>query len=197
MPQPPTESHEDAAPPLRTLPWPVRWLLLAFAVLCLVMGIIGVIVPGLPTTVFILMAAWAAARSSPRLYRWLWNHRLFGPLLRNWAQGGKVSRRAKWSATLLMALSGIVLFATLALLVATVTELARTLLNYLFWAIILRIVLSWVSPDPRNPVTLVVTQLTEPVMAPARKLLPPMGGLDLSPILILLAIQLIQAFFRL
>ena len=46
------------------------------------------------------------------LYRWLWNHRLFGPLLRNWAQGGKVSRRAKWSATLLMALSGIVLFAT-------------------------------------------------------------------------------------
>lgn len=112
MPQPPTESHEDAAPPLRTLPWPVRWLLLAFAVLCLVMGIIGVIVPGLPTTVFILMAAWAAARSSPRLYRWLWNHRLFGTLLRNWAQGGKVSRRAKWSATLLMALSGIVLFAT-------------------------------------------------------------------------------------
>lgn len=65
MPQPPTESHDDAAPPLRTLPWPVRWLLLAFAVMCLVMGIIGVIVPGLPTTVFILMAAWAAARSSP------------------------------------------------------------------------------------------------------------------------------------
>jgi uncharacterized membrane protein YbaN (DUF454 family) len=87
-------------------------LLLAFSVLCLVMGIIGVIVPGLPTTVFILMAAWAAARSSPRLYRWLWNHGLFGPLLRNWAQGGKVSRRAKWSATALMALSGAVLFAT-------------------------------------------------------------------------------------
>lgn len=98
---------------------------------------------------------------------------------------------------LTMLMYGAMRVSPLALLVATVTELARTLLNYLFWAIILRIVLSWVSPDPRNPVTLVVTQLTEPVMAPARKLLPPMGGLDLSPILILLAIQLIQAFFRL
>ncbi|PKM22362.1 MAG: hypothetical protein CVV10_04660 [Gammaproteobacteria bacterium HGW-Gammaproteobacteria-14] len=78
------------------------------------------------------------------------------------------------------------------LLLVSVREIARLLLNYLFWAIILRIILSWVSPDPRNPVTLVVGQITEPVMAPARKLLPAMGGLDLSPILILLAIQFIQ-----
>lgn len=83
------------------------------------------------------------------------------------------------------------------LLVSAVKMLASTLLNYLFWAIILRIVLSWVSPDPRNPVTLVVAQLTEPVMAPVRKILPPMGGLDLSPILILLAIQLLQVLFGL
>lgn len=112
MPPPTKEHPENPAPQLRTLPWPLRWLLLAFSVLCLVLGVIGVIVPGLPTTVFILMAAWAAARSSPRLYLWLWNHRLFGPLLRNWAQGGKVSRRAKWSASLLMGLSSIVLFAS-------------------------------------------------------------------------------------
>jgi YggT family protein len=83
------------------------------------------------------------------------------------------------------------------LLISAVKMLASTVLNYLFWAIILRIVLSWVSPDPRNPVTLVVAQLTEPVMAPARKILPPMGGLDLSPILILLAIQLLQVLFGL
>lgn len=103
---------EPPEPSPRPLPWPARWLLQAFAVLCLVMGAIGVIVPGLPTTVFILMAAWAAARSSPRLYRWLWHHRLFGPLLRNWAQGGKVSRRAKWSAALVMSLSAVVLLLT-------------------------------------------------------------------------------------
>lgn len=109
--QPPRELAAEQ-PPLRPLPWPVRWLLQAFAVLCLVMGTIGVIVPGLPTTVFVLMAAWAAARSSPRLYRWLWNHRLFGPLLRNWARGGRVSRRAKWSATIMMTLSAVVMLLT-------------------------------------------------------------------------------------
>ena len=106
----PQQDDATADPPLRPLPWPVRALLQLFALLCLGLGILGVIVPGLPTTVFILMAAWAAARSSPRLYRWLWNHRLFGPLLRNWAQGRCVSRRAKWSAALVMSLSTAILW---------------------------------------------------------------------------------------
>ncbi len=92
---------------------------------------------------------------------------------------------------------GALRFSPLQLLVVTVTELARLLLDYLFWTIILRIILSWVSPDPRNPVVQLVGQITEPVMAPARKLLPPMGGLDLSPIIVLLAIQFIQILFGL
>ena len=96
----------------RELPLPLRWLLKAFAVLCLVLGIVGVFVPGLPTTVFILLSAWAAARSSPALYRWLWHHRLFGPMLRNWANGGCVSRRSKWYATAMMAVSSIILALT-------------------------------------------------------------------------------------
>ncbi|NMM75712.1 hypothetical protein B2J86_01800 [Acidovorax sp. SRB_14] len=106
--------HPPAAPvpPHRRLSAPLRWLLLAFAILCLVLGVVGVFVPGLPTTVFILMAGWAAARSSPRLHAWLWQHRLFGRLLRDWSQGGCVGRRAKWSATVLMALCAAVLFAT-------------------------------------------------------------------------------------
>lgn len=90
----------------------MRWLLLAFAVLCLVMGVIGVVVPGLPTTVFILMAAWAAARSSPRLHGWLMRHRLFGPMIVNWQNGGFVSRRAKWSATLAMSFCAVILWFT-------------------------------------------------------------------------------------
>ncbi len=98
----------NAATPVRPLPLLVRWLLLLFAVLCLVMGVIGVFVPGLPTTVFILLAAWAAARSSPRLSAWLENHRLFGPMIINWRNGGTVSRRAKWSATIMMALCAVV-----------------------------------------------------------------------------------------
>jgi uncharacterized membrane protein YbaN (DUF454 family) len=88
----------------------VRWLLLAGAVLCLALGVIGIFVPGLPTTVFILMAAWAAARSSPRLHEWLWYHPLFGTMLRNWAHGGCVNRHAKWSATVLMAVCAVILF---------------------------------------------------------------------------------------
>ena len=108
---------QPAVPPepalnVRPLPRAVRWLLLVFAVLCLVMGLIGVIVPGLPTTVFILMAAWAAARSSPRLHGWLMRHRLFGPMLVNWQNGGFVSRRAKWSATMAMAVCAVILWLT-------------------------------------------------------------------------------------
>lgn len=85
-----------------------RALLYGFAVLCLVLGLIGVVLPGMPTTVFILMAAWAAARSSPRLHAWLLNHRLFGPLLHNWENGRTVSRRAKWSATITMAVCAVI-----------------------------------------------------------------------------------------
>lgn len=108
----PTDRPPDLpAPPSHTpLPRALRWLLQLFAALCLLLAVVGIVVPGLPTTVFVLLAAWAAARSSPRLHAWLWYHRLFGPMLRNWALGGWVSRRAKWSATCLMALCGAVLW---------------------------------------------------------------------------------------
>ena len=75
----------------------------------MILGLIGAVVPGMPTTVFILMAAWAAVRSSPRLHRWLYAHRVFGPLLHNWDTGGKVSRRAKWTATVSMGASSLLI----------------------------------------------------------------------------------------
>ena len=81
----------------------LRWLLLLGAIASLAMGVIGIFVPGLPTTVFVLIAGACAARSSPRMHAWLWQHRLFGSMLRNWAAGGFVSRRAKWSAAVTMA----------------------------------------------------------------------------------------------
>jgi uncharacterized membrane protein YbaN (DUF454 family) len=84
----------------------VRYLLMAFALICVLLGLIGAVVPGMPTTVFILMAAWAAVRSSPRLHRWLYAHHIFGPLLRNWDAGGQVSRHVKWTATASMLFSG-------------------------------------------------------------------------------------------
>ncbi len=63
-------------------------------------------------------------------------------------------------------------------------------LTVLFWAIIIRAVLSWVNPDPRQPAVGLVHQLTEPVLAPARGLIPAVGGLDLSPIAVLILLQL-------
>jgi uncharacterized membrane protein YbaN (DUF454 family) len=67
-------------------------------------GLVAIVVPGLPTTEFILLAAWAATKSSPRLSAWLENHRLFGPILFNWRNGRIIARRAKVSATVSMLL---------------------------------------------------------------------------------------------
>ncbi|MNN21074.1 Inner membrane protein YbaN [compost metagenome] len=72
------------------------------AYVSLAIGLVAIVVPGLPTTEFILLAAWAATRSSPRLSAWLENHRLFGPILHNWRNGKVIQRRAKLSATISM-----------------------------------------------------------------------------------------------
>ena len=91
------------------LPAPVRWLLLALAVVCLALGIVGIFLPVLPTVPFVLLAAWAASLSSPRLSRWLDNHPLLGQPLHEWRRHGVVRRRAKWAATIMMSTSAIVM----------------------------------------------------------------------------------------
>lgn len=93
--------------------------------------------------------------------------------------------------------AGVVSVAPLYFLLFALKEIARLMLGYIFWSILARVILSWVAPDPYNPIVRIVTQITEPVMAPARKLLPPMGGFDLSPIIVLLLIQFLQVLFGL
>lgn len=80
----------------------VRVLFGILAYVSLTIGLIAIVVPGLPTTEFILLAAWAATKSSPRLSAWLENHRLFGPMLSNWRNGRLIARRAKISASVSM-----------------------------------------------------------------------------------------------
>lgn len=109
MPAQQADTPPPPLPPTSMPRAPVRWLLVGLAALFLVLGLIGVVVPGMPTTVFILLSAWAAARSSPRLHGWLMRHPLFGPMLRDWQQGGRVSRKAKRSATLMMCLCALAL----------------------------------------------------------------------------------------
>ncbi len=89
-----------------------RWLWLLLAYLALGLGIIGIFLPGLPTTPFVLLAAFAAARGSRRLHARLLAHRTFGPMIREWQASGAVNRRAKYWAIGMMAASSAIMFAT-------------------------------------------------------------------------------------
>jgi uncharacterized protein len=95
--------NNGAEPSTGTLSRPFRWLLKTVAVVSLALGIIGAFVPVMPTVPFILLAAWAAARSSPRLSHWLETHPRMGPHIQDWRHGGVVRRQAKWTASFMMA----------------------------------------------------------------------------------------------
>jgi uncharacterized membrane protein YbaN (DUF454 family) len=72
------------------------WLVLGYAATAL--AVAGVALPLLPATPFLLVAAYAFARSSPRLHAWLTSHAQFGPLIDNWNRYGAISPRAKTAA---------------------------------------------------------------------------------------------------
>ncbi|MCW5670248.1 MAG: YbaN family protein [Hydrogenophaga sp.] len=73
----------------------VRWLLWLAGTVSLALGLIGVVLPGLPTTPFVLLAAACYAKASPRLHGWLINHRFLGPMVRDWEQHRSLTRRTK------------------------------------------------------------------------------------------------------
>jgi YggT family protein len=70
------------------------------------------------------------------------------------------------------------------------------LIDMLFWlldlAILVRVLFSWVNPDPYNSLVRLVYQVTEPILAPLRRIIPPIGGLDLSPMVALVLISLVR-----
>ena len=83
----------------------LRWGLLAFAWVNVALGMIGVVVPGMPTTVFLLIAVWAFSKSSVRFQRWLWEHKRFGPSIRAWHEHRVIPMKAKVMASVMMAAS--------------------------------------------------------------------------------------------
>mgnify|MGYP001266297059 CR=1 FL=1 len=95
----------------------IVWLLFGFV--CVGLGIAGAVLPILPTTPFMLLAAFAFAKSSPRLHRWIIDHPTFGPPVRDWQASGAISRRAK-----IMAIG------------AMVTVLALSLILRLRWEVV-------------------------------------------------------------
>jgi YggT family protein len=77
----------------------------------------------------------------------------------------------------------------------SVVGLLSFILNIYFWAMMISIIASFIAPYSGHPALVLVRQLTEPVMEPFRRLLPSMGGLDLSPIFVFLGLQIIRMLF--
>lgn len=80
----------------------VRWLLIAAGSVCVMLGVIGIFLPLLPTTPLMLLAAACFARSSRRFHDWLLANRTFGPLIHEWERHRSIPRRTKLTAIALM-----------------------------------------------------------------------------------------------
>jgi YggT family protein len=75
-----------------------------------------------------------------------------------------------------------------AISITAIVKLMLLSLNLFMFAIFVRIILSWISPGQYNPATAIITTLTEPVLRPVRRLIPPLGGFDISPIFVIIGL---------
>lgn len=77
----------------------------------------------------------------------------------------------------------------------SVAEVISIILNLYMWVIIIRALISWVNPDPYNPIVQMLYKITEPVLQPIRKLVPVYNiGIDLSPLIVILVIIFLRSF---
>ena len=72
----------------------------------------------------------------------------------------------------------------------SIAELLGLLINVFIFSILIQVIISWVNPGMHNPVMALLHSLTEPLLAPARRVIPPISGLDLSPIIVIVCLQL-------
>ncbi|MGQ7274457.1 YbaN family protein [Marinobacter sp. V034] len=84
----------------------------ALAYISVALAAAGVVLPLLPTTPFVLLAAWAASKGSPEFELWLHNHRIYGPIIQNWRDHRAVPRKAKWLAFIMLLFSWSILYWT-------------------------------------------------------------------------------------
>lgn len=112
----------------------------SLVILFMILGFIGALLPGMPTTVFLILAAWAASKGWPQVDAWLMNHPKYGTTLRAWRENGTVPRKAKWIASIMMLLSSIMmLFTNAPLAVKVFTDLI--MLSVAIWL--------WMRPEPQ------------------------------------------------
>ncbi|HYE92086.1 MAG TPA: YggT family protein [Terriglobales bacterium] len=79
-------------------------------------------------------------------------------------------------------------------LLLTVARLLELVVNVYIWIIIARALISWVNPDPYNPIVRFLYRVTEPVLRQVRYRMPDMGGLDLSPMIVILLLYVVDWF---
>ena len=103
------EASRDAPPVLPPGAEQRNYFYIAIAYLSIALGTIGIFLPLLPTTPFLLLAAWSAAKGSPSLHRWLYAHPQFGGALIAWERNRAVSVRAKWLAVAMMSISWVIM----------------------------------------------------------------------------------------
>jgi YggT family protein len=77
----------------------------------------------------------------------------------------------------------------------SLAELFRLTINVFFWSILIQVIISWVNPGSYNPVTSLLYSLNEPLLRPARRLVPPISGFDLSPVVVMIALKLVEILF--
>lgn len=88
----------------------MRWLFFVMGFVFVGLGVLGMILPGLPTTVFILLAGYSWAKSSVRFHNWLLRHKIFGKMLLDWQERRAMPRFAKYMAWGMMCASSVFLF---------------------------------------------------------------------------------------
>jgi len=80
-------------------------------------------------------------------------------------------------------------------LITAVAEVIGIILNFYMWVIIIRALISWVNPDPYNPIVQFLYKVTEPVLHPVRRLIPVYNmGIDLSPLIVILILIFLRSF---
>ncbi|BCP53309.1 hypothetical protein K32_19260 [Kaistia sp. 32K] len=114
---------------------------IALGFVFLALGIIGAFLPIMPTTIFLILAAWAFGRSSPRLEAWMLDHPRFGGTLRAWRAHGAIPRRAKWMACGGIALGYVVFY----------VSAAPSWLLAAFVALVMLACALWIVTRPEGP----------------------------------------------
>lgn len=117
-----------------------RLLFVVLACVFLVIAMLGVITPGLPTTEFVLLAAWCAAKGSSRFHDWLMNRSFFGSMIRHWQEDKSIHRNSKITATCMMTLS-------ITLMIIWVPH--PIMVSIIVFVMLLSIIWIWSRPEPQ------------------------------------------------